>query len=208
MKQFVIYAGINGAGKSTLYNFQNKRIKNFVNLDLIVRELGGDWNVSRDYVPAVKEAKIRLNDSFETQKSLAYETTLVSNNLIRYIERAKTLGYKVTFNFIGVPSLEQSIERIKERVEQGGHNVLQAVVEHRFLNQFSRIQEVVKMVDEAYFYDNSEAMVIVGVFEKNKLLYNENEIPWVKKMFLENPELPKNIDEEQKQIKTAKKNGE
>lgn len=57
MAKLIVFAGPNGSGKSTLY-LTNRAFFDIprVNVDEIVREIGGDWRKSADLIRAGKIA--------------------------------------------------------------------------------------------------------------------------------------------------------
>jgi predicted ABC-type ATPase len=57
--------------------------------------------------------------------------------------------------YIGVDNPEQSIQRIGERVAQGGHDVPDDDVRRRYVRSLSNLKQVVNIVNEALIYDNS-----------------------------------------------------
>ena len=131
-KVFYLFAGVNGAGKSTLYNLAiiNKNIKNSIriNTDEIVKEIG-DWKNNSDQIKAAKIAINLRNDCFINGKSFNEETTLTGKTILKTIDRAKELGYELQLFYIGVSSPEIAKARIKNRVEKGGHNIENNIVE-------------------------------------------------------------------------------
>ena len=125
-KIFYLFAGVNGAGKSTLYNLAmiNQNIKNTIriNTDEIVREIG-DWRNNSDQLKAAKIAINLRNECFLRGKSLNEETTLTGKTILKTIDRVKELGYELQLFYVGVNSPEIAKERIKNRVEKGGHYI-------------------------------------------------------------------------------------
>ena len=125
-KIFYLFAGVNGAGKSTLYNLAmiNQNIKNTIriNTDEIVREIG-DWKNNSDQLKAAKMAINLRNECFLRGKSLNEETTLTGKTILKTIDRVKELGYELQLFYVGVNSPEIAKERIKNRVEKGGHYI-------------------------------------------------------------------------------------
>jgi predicted ABC-type ATPase len=88
--------------------------------------------------------------------SFAFETTLSGLIYIRFIHKWQATGYRVKLIFLSLPDVEIAIERVKNRVAQGGHNVDEKVIRRRFdkgLNNFHNVYK--NLADSWILYDNS-----------------------------------------------------
>ena len=183
-KIFYLFAGVNGAGKSTLYNLAmiNQNIKNTIriNTDEIVREIG-DWRNNSDQLKAAKMAINLRNECFLRGKSLNEETTLTGKTILKTIDRAKELGYELQLFYVGVSSTEIAKERIKSRVEKGGHHIENDIVEKRYYESLKNLKEILLKFDKVYLYDNSKKYKNIFSFSNNKILFKDNKsISWAK----------------------------
>jgi hypothetical protein len=172
---------VNGAGKSTLYNLAiiNKNIKNSIriNTDEIVKEIG-DWKNNSDQIKAAKIAINLRNDCFINGKSFNEETTLTGKTILKTIDRAKELGYELQLFYIGVSSPEIAKARIKNRVEKGGHNIENNIVEKRYYESLKNLKDVISKFDKVQLYDNSNKYIEFFSFEDNKILFKTKDIIW------------------------------
>jgi predicted ABC-type ATPase len=158
MKKIIIIAGPNGAGKTT---FAREFLPNeagcpqFVNADLIAAGL----SPFAPDVAAVKAARIMLESITELERrgeSFAFETTLSGLVYAKRIRRWREAGYHVTLFFLSLPNPQMAIDRVAERVRQGGHNVPSEVIRRRFdagLLNFERVYR--DAVDTWAMYDNA-----------------------------------------------------
>ena len=183
-KVFYLFAGVNGAGKSTLYNSEslNNDIKNTIriNTDEIVREIG-DWRNNSDQLKAAKMAINLRNECFLYGKSFNEETTLTGKSILKTIDRAKELGYELQLFYVGVSSTEIAKERIKSRVEKGGHHIENDIVEKRYYESLKNLKEILLKFDKVYLYDNSKKYKNIFSFSNNKILFKDNKsISWAK----------------------------
>ncbi|EFG28312.1 zeta toxin family protein [Fusobacterium periodonticum] len=183
-KVFYLFAGVNGAGKSTLYNSEslNNDIKNTIriNTDEIVREIG-DWRNNSDQLKAAKMAINLRNECFLYGKSFNEETTLTGKTILKTIDRAKELGYELQLFYVGVSSTEIAKERIKSRVEKGGHHIENDIVEKRYYESLKNLKEIILKFDKVYLYDNSKKYKNIFSFSNNKILFKDNKsISWAK----------------------------
>ena len=183
-KVLYLFAGVNGAGKSTLYNSEslNNDIKNTIriNTDEIVREIG-DWRNNSDQLKAAKIAINLRNECFLYGESFNEETTLTGKTILKTIERAKELGYELQLFYVGVSSTEIAKERIKSRVEKGGHHIENDIVEKRYYESLKNLKEILLKFDKVYLYDNSKKYKNIFSFSNNKILFKDNKsISWAK----------------------------
>ena len=157
-RQIIIVAGPNGAGKTTfaLEFLPNEAgCPEFVNADLIAAGL----NPFSPELAAVKAARIMLEQIREHVKkgeSFAFETTLSGRSYAQMILNWRDQGYVVKLFFLRLPIVDIAIERVKQRVLVGGHNVPEDVVRRRFEAGLKNFEELYKpIVDEWVLYDNS-----------------------------------------------------
>lgn len=185
-KVFYLFAGVNGAGKSTLYNSEslNNDIKNTIriNTDEIVREIG-DWKNNSDQLKAAKIAINLRNECFLYGKSFNEETTLTGKTILKTIDKAKELGYELQLFYVGLNSPEIAKERIKSRVEKGGHHIENDIVEKRYYESLKNLKEILLKFDKVYLYDNSKKYKNIFSFSNNKILFKDNKsISWAKEV--------------------------
>lgn len=185
-KIFYLFAGVNGAGKSTLYNSEklDNDIKNSIriNTDEIVKKIG-NWKNNSDQIRAAKIAINLRNECFQYDKSFNEETTLTGKTILKTINKAKELGYELQPFYVGVNNPEIAKERIKIRVEKGGHNIENDVVEKRYYESLNNLKEIISKFNKVYLYDNSKKYKNIFSFSSNKILFKSNEsISWAKEV--------------------------
>ena len=182
-KILYIFAGVNGAGKSTLYNSENLdneiKYSTRINTDEIVRKIG-DWKNNSDQIKAGKIAINLRNDCLQHGKSFNEETTLTGKTILKTIDKAKELGYELQLFYIGVNNPEIAKERIRNRVEKGGHNIADEIVEKRYYESLKNLKQVITKFDEVYLYDNSIRYKHIFSFINNKILYKDKNVNWSK----------------------------
>ena len=158
MPNLYIIAGCNVAGKTTAsYTVFPELLgcKEFVNADEIARGLSP---LQPDTV-AIEAGKImlnRVNELIRQQKDLAFETTLSSMRLKEIIEQARANNYSVSLIFIWLNNPELAIDRVKQRVAEGGHHIPEYVIRRRYAKGLENLNErYMEMVDYLMIADNS-----------------------------------------------------
>ena len=180
-KIFYLFAGVNGAGKSTLYNTQclDINIKDSVriNTDEIVRKIG-NWKNNSDQIKAAKIAVNLRNDCFQYGKSFNEETTLTGKTILKIIDKIKEQGYELQLFYVGLNSSDIAKERVKNRVEKGGHNIENDVIEKRYYESLKNLKKIISKFDKVYLYDNSIKYKNIFLFSDNTILFNDKNITW------------------------------
>ena len=157
-KNLYIIAGCNGAGKTTAsFTILPEIIecKEFVNADEIAKGLSPfqPENVS---IEAGRIMLNRINDLLKENESFAFETTLSTRSYKNKIIKAKEQGYTITLLFFWLNNVELAKERVKIRVQEGGHNIPKDVIERRYLKGIINLFDIyLEIVDGTLIFDNS-----------------------------------------------------
>ena len=129
-----IIAGPNGAGKTTAsYTLLPEMLNciNFVNADEIARGLS-PFSPNAVDVQAARIMLQRIDELLLQKADFAIETTLATRSYVQLVKRAQVIGYKVHLLFFYLESPEQAIQRVAQRVKEGGHSIPEDVIRRRF----------------------------------------------------------------------------
>lgn len=157
-KVLYIIAGANGSGKSTLAKtLLAERQLEFLNADEIAKEIAPNA-INSVPITAGKEYFKRLYCFFELNKSFAVESTLSGNNIIKIIDRAKEQNYKVIIAYSFLQNCTACIERVKIRVENGGHNVPKEDIVRRYYKSVVNFWDKYRFIADEWsiFYNGCE----------------------------------------------------
>ena len=163
-KQLYIISGCNGAGKTTASYTVLPDIlqcKEFVNADEIARGLS-PFNPESMAIEAGRLMLRRIDELLNEQKSFSIETTLATKSYMRLVHRAQEQGYKVSLIYFWLSSPDLAIERVAQRVRNGGHNIPKEVVVRRYqagIDNFFNIY--MPCVDYWLLADNSETPRVI-----------------------------------------------
>jgi predicted ABC-type ATPase len=165
-KRILILAGPNGAGKTTFareFLVREGSCPEFVNADLIAAGLS-PFDPARAALRAGRLMLELIAEHVARGESFAFETTLAGRNFARAIEQWRSTGYHVSLIFLSLPSPDLAIERVAERVRQGGHPVPDDVVHRRFSRGRDLFESLYKpLVDTWMLYDNAgDAPVLIA----------------------------------------------
>jgi len=157
-KNLYIIAGCNGAGKTTAsFTILPEIIdcKEFVNADEIAKGLS-PFQPEKMAFEAGRLMLNRINDLLKNEESFAFETTLSTRSYKQKIIEAKEKRYTVTLLFFWLQNVELATERVKIRVQEGGHNIEPEVIKRRYYRGIKNLFEIyLPIVDGAFIFDNS-----------------------------------------------------
>ena len=80
------------------------------------------------------------------------------------------MKYYTRLYYVGLNSSEESGERIKNRVQKGGHNIPDSAVQRKFDKRFEDLCVVLPYCNEATFYDNENGFVAVAEYKNGEIL--------------------------------------
>lgn len=186
-KKYVIFAGINGVGKTALHRVLSETadLGKRISIDDIVLSMG-DWRDPLVQIKAARRAMSELRTVIDEGQTFHQETTLPGEAIVRYANLAKSKGYRVALHYIGVASLDIAKERVRHRVEEGGHGIDEKIMEKRFADMYSFLFPLIDCCDEVYFYDNTLRFTQIAVMLDGKLSDIDADQPdWFKDMMAE-----------------------
>ena len=157
-KNLYIIAGCNGAGKTTAsftILVDTLDCKEFVNADEIAKGLS-PFQPETVSFEAGRIMLNRINELLNKGTSFSFETTLSTKSYRNFILNAKEQGYKVTLLYFWLQTIELAKERVKTRVQEGGHNIAEDVIERRYYRGIKNLFEIyIDIVDALLIFDNS-----------------------------------------------------
>jgi len=162
-RHLYIISGCNGAGKTTAsYTVLPEVLdcREFVNADEIARGLS-PFNPESVAIEAGRLMLERIECLLGLGASFAIETTLATRSYIRLVERAQMQGYTVHLLYFWLESPELAIERVAQRVSEGGHNIPEQTIRRRYkLGLSNLVRLFIPIVDEWYLFDNTDLRCI------------------------------------------------
>lgn len=158
---FWIVAGPNGSGKSTLYG--NTDIEGFgrsvwiINPDLLTVRLREKEGL--DTLAANGEALSRiqawLEASINAHQTVGVETVLSTGKYRPLVEKARSLGFEIRLLYVTLQNENLNIERVRMRVDAGGHDVPKNKIIERRKRSFQQLTWFLEQADMALIFDNS-----------------------------------------------------
>ena len=180
MKTHTIIGGVNGVAKSSFTGVLKERSTDLgviVDVDRITAELGGNA------LTGGKAALRKIRECIDKGVSFAQETTLSGYKTEATAKQVKDMGYHVRLFYIGLDSAEESISRIENRVQRGGHDIPSDDVVRRFASRWEAVAKVLPYCDEAEFYDNGNGFTLVAEYRNGELRTIGSRVPqWLEEL--------------------------
>ena len=170
-----VLAGVNGAGKSSLGGATFRAAgTDYYNPD----EVAGKLMAAN---PALTQADANsaawhkgvelLKRAIDERKTFAFETTLGANTIPRLLAEAALKGIEVYVWYVGLSSPELHIERVRDRVRRGGHDIAAEHIHRRYEHSRLKLIDLLPRITALRLYDNSEdADPAAGKIPKPKLV--------------------------------------
>jgi len=134
----------------TLVNFDISGLLLFEDQKLSLKE-----TTFQDSYLAAAIADFLRYKMIQSNSSFSYETVFSHTSKLNELEIAKKAGFKIYLYFITASDPLINLQRIRNRVETGGHDVPEEKVFNRYNRTLDNLYPAFKLVDKAYFFDNS-----------------------------------------------------
>lgn len=193
MANLYILAGCNGAGKTTAsYSFLPEILdcREFVNSDEFAKSLS-PFDPSEASVTASRFMLRRIEYLLDRGATFSVETTLATRSLVSIINEAHKRGYVVTILYLWIQSPEMAIQRVRDRVASGGHNIPEAVLRRRYSTGLKYLFDMyMPICDRWMIADNSSStfMLIAEGDDRRIIIKDEDKFRKIRKMVKEDEE--------------------
>ncbi|MBV6304496.1 hypothetical protein KVP10_06335 [Candidimonas humi] len=167
-----VLAGVNGAGKSSIGGHLLTRAGlAWYNPDDFARVLASDYEVAQEQanIEAWQESVRRLRQAMAKRSSFAFETTLGGQSITQYLLQACET-HDVMIWYCGLRDPQLHLDRIRQRVQNGGHDIPQAKVHQRWTSSLKNLIILMPSLAHLRVYDNSTQYEIGQAIGEPKLL--------------------------------------
>lgn len=184
MPNLYIISGCNGAGKTTAsFTVLPEMLgcREFVNADEIARGLS-PFQPEKVALEAGRIMLQRIDELLRKKEDFAIETTLATRSYAQTIKKARESGYNVTLVYFWLASPELAIQRVKNRVAEGGHHIPEDVIRRRYKKGLKNLfQLFIPVCDYWIVIDNSQTPYnIVAEGQEEQELKVQNQTVWEK----------------------------
>lgn len=187
----VIVAGPNGSGKSSF-------VKDCYSQGLLTK-VNGPYICGDDFAKQIKKANPNLTQEeankaaqqavFDTRERLGIkgenfvlETVFSHPSHLDFLKRLKKQGYWIVGIFICTDNPNINIQRVDKRVSEGGHDVPDEKVKHRYLRCLDLCPQLLDACDDFKVFDNTEQPKCCILKNTDGLQVLDKSYQWVQKI--------------------------
>lgn len=154
-----VLAGVNGAGKSSLWGALVEKLDStYVNPDTRTQSIlaaNPELSLDEANARAWNESTELLKQAISCRTPYAFETTLGGNTIFTLLQAAEKV-MPVRVWYVGLASPELHIQRVRRRVETGGHDIPESKIRSRFERSRVNLIELLPGLSELRVFDNSK----------------------------------------------------
>lgn len=154
-----VLAGVNGAGKSSIGGAAIRAAGGeYYNPDEAARALmaaNPGLGQSEANAAAWQQGRKLLERAVDQRLDFNFETTLGGNTMPRLLAEAASRGIEVRVFYVGLGSADAHIERVRQRVRAGGHDIPEADIRRRYRHSLLNLVQLLPTLTELRVYDNS-----------------------------------------------------
>ena len=135
----------------------------------------------------IRHALVKKNETF------TFETVLSHESKTKFLNYTKNKGFKNYLYFICTVDPEININRVKQRVSLGGHNVPHEKIVSRYYDSLLLLKKIIPLCHRVYFFDNSSESreqaikPIAEIDPSGKLILLSPNQPWWVKEYVIDP---------------------
>lgn len=158
MPTLYIISGCNGSGKTTCtYSLLPEMLecKQYVNSDEFAKALS-PFNPGAASLKAGRLMLLKVKYLMDRNETFSIETTLATRTLIKIATIAQNRGYSVVILYFWLSSPQMAIQRVRNRVAAGGHDIPEEVIKRRYYMGLDYLfNDYIPMCDHWILADNS-----------------------------------------------------
>jgi predicted ABC-type ATPase len=123
-----------------------------------------------------------MQELLRGDKSFAFETTASGLNYMKHLKLAREKGYEIQLVFLWLKDSEYAVQRVAQRVKQGGHHVPRETIVRRYHSGIKNLfAHYLPLSDRTIIMDNSgEQERIVAIKARTGSMDILDEAVWEK----------------------------
>jgi len=177
--RITVIAGVNGAGKSSVAGERLRQSGGeYFNPDEATQRFlaaSPSMTLEEANARAWHEGRRQLSDAITNRADFIFETTLGGRTITELLLKALDSGLEVAMIYVGLESAELHLDRVRSRVDAGGHDIAEAKVRERYTSSLQNLVRLAPRLTALRVLDNSaDADPKTGHCpEPRELLYSE-----------------------------------
>jgi predicted ABC-type ATPase len=101
------------------------------------------------------QGRTLLRRAIDEGLDFTFETTLGGNTMPALLTEAAQRGIEIRLFFVGLESADAHVERVRQRVRAGGHDIPEAAIRRRYRHSRINLIKLLPALTELKMYDNS-----------------------------------------------------
>jgi predicted ABC-type ATPase len=143
-------------------------------VDLITRSLPGGYTFD-NFAKAENITRTKIAEHIRALTDFMIESNLATQKDYDWVNAMIRKGYDVVLFFLCTSLLAINIGRVKKRVAEGGHDVAEPIIEHRYKMGLTYLKGNIQLFQKAYLIDNSGETAIVMAELKNGIIQSKDQ---------------------------------
>ena len=191
----LVVIGANGAGKTTWARANRGLLpKPFYNADSIAEGLG-DPDDSTLQAKARQIVDAAIERDLQERRIFGFESTYSGTSRPVIVRRAKDLGYAVHAVFIGTEAHDINVNRVRKRVQEGGHDIPTEEIVRRWHDAQTNLLNTWACFDTIRIIDNSGQEPVIAVRQDGVSLEVAAAPPrWVRQLLRQRADIATNLE--------------
>jgi predicted ABC-type ATPase len=157
---FYVIAGVNGSGKSSIGESEfNREGSPIFNPDTVAQQictLHPNIPLTLANAHAWQIGKSLLEQAMAEDSDYRFETTLGGRTIAQLLENAARSGHRLRIWFCGLVSPELHLQRVRNRVAHGGHDIPAGKIRERWNRSRENLIRLLPVIDHLRVHDNSK----------------------------------------------------
>ncbi len=108
----------------------------------------------RSYQAAAMAEAVR-QQLLSARVSFTFETVMSHKNKVSLLCDAQAQGFRTYLYYVATDSPDLNVERVRLRVERGGHDVPEEKIRDRYTRSLSLLVDAIRCTNRAYLFDNT-----------------------------------------------------
>lgn len=110
--------------------------------------------------------------------SFTFETVMSHGSKLENLRQAQAAGYRTYLYFVSTENPDINIDRVRIRVEEGGHPVHPDKIRSRYERSLELLPEAIACCNRAFIFDNSKDSVLLAeVMDGTALDFRTEDVP-------------------------------
>lgn len=114
--------------------------------------------------------------AIKSQSNYAFETNFSSEDPMKTAREFKKAGYEIHLIFMGLNTLEESIQRVAYRVRKGGHKVTEESIRYNYEYGYKNLYKYLTEFDSVTLFNNGIALTEEPVIPQEILYISKGKL--------------------------------